>query len=420
MQGLVNLIGNVTVLLIAAMLALPVSAAEDNSGQALVTRFWQANGAEESATARAALLAATTDINTLYRWLKSGPAYTADAGEDRHEGARAAADGTLFRFVFIVPASYDPARSYPVEFMLHGGVSGPPWDAGGAWWRRGYDAYRNLEQITVMPASWNGHFWWQDSQAENLPAILRLIKQSYNVDENRVYLSGVSDGGTGAYFFAFKQPTEWAAFLPYIGHPGVLRNSQSGGGHALYFENLMNNALFIVNGENDPLYPAASMSPFIDILKEAKINHEFTVIADGGHNTSWMPDELPRINAFKEANVRDPLPDNLIWVADSAQRYNRNAWIRVDELAVSGRPGLLRVERVGNQFTVTAERVAEFSLLLNPEEVNFNELITVSVNGAMLFNGQVLQDANTLLNHAANALDRSQLFTAELRLQVPE
>jgi len=325
----------------------------------------------------------------------------------------------LFRYVYIVPASYDPARSYPVEFMLHGGVSRPAWDAGGEWWRRGYDEYRELEQITVMPASWEDNFWWQDSQAENLPAILRSIKQSYNVDDNRVYLSGVSDGGTGVYFFAFKQPTEWAAFMPYIGHPGVLRNAQSGGGHALYFENLMHNPLFIVNGENDPLYPAASVTPFIDILKGANIKHEFTVITDGGHNTNWMPAELPRINAFKAANVRDPLPDSLIWVADNDQRYNRNAWIRVDALADPERPGLLQVERVGNQFTVKAESVAEFSLLLNPEEVNFNELVTVNVNGAMLFNGQVLQDANTLLHYAANELDRSQLFTAELRLQVP-
>ncbi len=409
----------ISALLLFSLLNASAFAAADEAGQALVTRFWQASDAAEREAASAALADAATDINTLYRWLQAGPTYTAEAGENRHEGARAAADGTLFRYVCIVPASYDPARSYPVEFMLHGGVSRPAWDAGGEWWRRGYDEYRELEQITVMPASWEDNFWWQDSQAENLPAILRSIKQSYNVDDNRVYLSGVSDGGTGVYFFAFKQPTEWAAFMPYIGHPGVLRNAQSGGGHALYFENLMHNPLFIVNGENDPLYPAASVTPFIDILKGANIKHEFTVITDGGHNTNWMPAELPRINAFKAANVRDPLPDSLIWVADNDQRYNRNACIRGDAVADPGRPGLLQVERVGNQFTVKAESVAEFSLLLNPEEVNFNELVTVNVNGAMLFNGQVLQDANTLLHYAANELDRSQLFTAELRLQVP-
>lgn len=409
----------VVLLMLHAFSNAGISAAEPDSSQTLVTRFWQADSEAEREAARIALLSAAADIDTLYRWLKTGPAFTAGAGQDRMEAARTAADGTLFRYVFVVPESYDTSRSYPVEFMLHGGVSRPAWEAGGEWWRRGYDSYRQLEQITVIPASWNDNFWWQDSQAENLPAILRSIKQAYNVDDNRVYLSGVSDGGTGAYFFAFKQPTEWAAFMPYIGHPGVLRNAQSGGGHALYFENLMNNALFIVNGENDPLYPAASVEPFINILRESNINHEFTIIPNGGHNTSWMADEMPRINAFRDANVRDPLPESLIWVADNDERYNRNGWIRIDRLAVAGRPGLLQVDRDGNRFTVKAERVAEFSLLLNPEEVNFNELITVTVNGAMLFNGQVVQDANVLLDYTANELDREQLFTAELRLQVP-
>lgn len=405
---------------ILAALACFQSFAAEQEGTALVTRFWQANSQTEQESARNALLTAATDINTLYSWLKSGPAYAADVPRGKQESSRRAPDGTLFRYVYVVPETYDPARSYPVEFMLHGGVSRPEWDAGGEWWRRGYDSYAEMDQITVLPASWNDNFWWQDSQADNVKAILQSIKQTYNVDDNRVYLSGVSDGGTGTYFFAFKQPTEWAAFLPFIGHPGVLRNTQSGGGIALYFENLMNNALFIVNGEKDPLYPAASVEPFIKILKDADINHEFTVIPDGGHNTSWLPDEMPRIVAFKQANVRDPLPESLIWVADNDQRYNRNGWIRVDALATEGRPGLLEVSREGNQFTVNAERVATFSLLLNPEEVNFNELISVSVNGATLFSGQVQQDAQTLLDYAAGERDRTQLYTAELILSVPD
>lgn len=406
-------------LYLTALFSVSALGAESQSPQTLVTQFWQATSAAELDAARTELVAAANDIGTLYQWLQAGPTYASDVPTGQQETARLTDDGTLFRYVYVVPESYDPNRAYPIEFMLHGGVSGPAWDAGGQWWRRGYDAYKSLDQITVMPASWGEQIWWQDGQAQNLPEILRTLKQTYNIDDNRAFMSGVSDGGTGTYFFAFKQPTPWAAFLPYIGHPGVLRNPNSGGGYALYFENLMNNALFIVNGENDPLYPASSLGPFIDILRDAEINHEFTVIPNGGHNTNWMPDELPRINSFKAANTRDPFPESLIWVTDSALRYNRNAWIQVDALTVPGRPGLLDVKREGNSFTVTAERVAEFTLLLNPEEVDFNRLISVTVNGAMLFNGQVMQSADTLLNHAARDLDRSQLITAELRLQVP-
>ena len=162
------------------------------------------------------------------------------------------------------------------------------------------------DRIVVVPASWNEAFWWHENQADNLPAILNVLKTSYNIDEDKVTLTGISDGGTGAYFFAFKQPTQWATFLPYIGHPGVLRNAQSGGGYRLYFENLMGRPLFIVNGENDRLYPASSVEPFIDVLVEAEINHVWRVIPEGGHNTNWLPDEMDAIENFKQANPEIP------------------------------------------------------------------------------------------------------------------
>ena len=56
------------------------------------------------------------------------------------------------------------------------------------------------EQIYVLPAAWNDAPWWSDAQVDNLRGILDAVKRTYNVDENRVVLSGVSDGGTGAYF----------------------------------------------------------------------------------------------------------------------------------------------------------------------------------------------------------------------------
>lgn len=407
-------------LLVLCLMTPAVGPAQTPDSQTLVTRLWQARSAEESSSARADLITAAPDINTLYQWLKTGPTYVGDVPRGRQEGARLAADGARFPYVVVVPDSYDPARAYPVEFMLHGGVSRPEWEAGGDWWRRGYDGFLELEQITVVPAAWNENFWWQAGQAENLPAILRGLKQRYNIDDNRVYLTGVSDGGTGTYFFAFKQPLHWAAFLPYIGHPGVLRSVQSGGGYALYFENLMDRALFIVNGEKDPLYPASSIEPFIEVLKEANIDHEFTIIADGGHNTNWLPDQQARIDAFKQSHVRNPFPEHLIWVADDDSRYNRNAWLRIDRLQSPGRPGLVEVDRSCNEFTVNAQGVAAFTLLLNPEEINFNELVRVSVNGATLFTGQVLQDAETLLNSVEREYDRSLLYSAELSVQLPD
>ena len=394
------------------------NAAEEIDSAQLVNTFWTANSEAAIESSKSELIAAASTISELYRWLKTGPAYAQSAAVGQQESVRIGVDGTRYPFVYLIPETYDSTRSYPVEFMLHGGVSRPQWGPGGEWWRRGYDSLKQEDRIVVVPAAWNTAFWWYENQADNLPLILRELKQTYNIDDNRVTLTGVSDGGTGAYFFAFKQSTEWAAFLPYIGHPGVLRNPQSGPGYKLYFENLMSRPLYIVNGENDPLYPVSSIEPFINILQEANIEHVFRAIEGGGHNTNWLPEEQPMIEQFKLDNPRDPFPTELRWVTDRSDRYNRNLWMRIEELAVEGQPGLMSITQEGNSFTVTAESVDAFTLLLNPEQIDFSEEVRVVVNGRPLFIGQVAEDMNTLLDWAVRDRDRTMLYTAALSLRV--
>ena len=65
------------------------------------------------------------------------------------------------------------------------------------------------------------------SQLENLDAILDTVKRTYNVDENRVVLSGVSDGATGLYYVAMRDTTPFASFLPLNGFMMVLANDRA-------------------------------------------------------------------------------------------------------------------------------------------------------------------------------------------------
>ena len=401
----------------ALALAAGCGAAE-NSPRELVTAFWQAGNAVEQSAAEQALLAATDELASLYQWLRRGPAYSAEAATGAWEASRTGADGLLYRYGVVVPDSYDPETSYPVEFMLHGGVSRPEWGPGGGWWRSGIENLQQEDRIFVVPASWREAFWWHDNQAENLLAILRQVKRSHNIDDNRVTMTGISDGGAGAYFFAFKQPGEWAAFLPFIGHPGVLRNPAGGVNHRLYFENLTAKPLYIVNGEVDRLYPAASLRSFVDVLEEAGVGHVFRVIERGGHDTRWLAEETPAIEQFKAEHSRDPFPEQLQWVADREDRYNRNLWLRIDRMASAEFPAVVKVERDGNLFTVDAIATDGFSLLLNPEEVDFSQPVTVSVNGEIVHEELVEQSAQTLLRWARETLDRTMLITAELEISL--
>ena len=156
--------------------------------------FWAATNPDEAAGAAKRVLAAGAAFDDAYTRLKAGRTYRADAPRGVVKATRQA-PGVDYPYSVDVPASYDPAKRYQVRVQLHGGVGRPTPSS------RGDGSIGQLagaEQIYVLPQAWAGAEWWAAAQDENLPAILDAVKRTWNVDENRVVLSGVSDGGTGA------------------------------------------------------------------------------------------------------------------------------------------------------------------------------------------------------------------------------
>jgi poly(3-hydroxybutyrate) depolymerase len=396
------------------------SSAGTHPAQRFVDQFWRASTPDQQLASSHSLAEESTDASQLYGWLKAGPRFEQNVARGEIDVIRIGKEGRQFPYSILVPPSYDPKIPIQVEFNLHGGVGRPEPLPGKSFWRNGNAQLADPNRIVVLPGAWQETPWWYSNQAENIKAILNEIKQQYNVDDNRVYLTGVSDGGTGSYFFAFKQPSEWAAFLPYIGNPGVLSNRASPQRHILYYENLRDKPLFIVNGENDPLYPASGVLQFIDRMEEAGIDYTYTVIANGGHDTRWMPELKPHIERFKQAAVRDPLPDSIIWTTNQVEYYSRYHWVVVQQIRARGEPATIEITRTGNDFEITTNYVRKFTLLLNPEEVDFTQPITARVNGEIVHNALVPQSEETLLKWATEDRDRSMLFSAELTLLTPQ
>ena len=77
------------------------------------------------------------------------------------------------------------------------------------------------------------------------------------------------------------------------------------------------------------------------------------------------------------------------------------------------------VEREGNAFVAMTRGVREFTLLLSPDVIDFTAPVTVTVNGRQAFQGTVAKDPAVLLKWAARDADRTRLYGAEIRIQVP-
>ena len=510
--------------------------AGQSEGSALdeaVAAFWSAISPDEVTAASAAILALDPDVEEIWGRLRAGRPYTGDVPTGRLLLARENRDGLEHEYVVRVPESYDATVRYPVIVYLHGGVSRPKREDG-TWWRREERLARD-DAIVVAPASWNESLWWQDSQIENLAGVLNDLKRTWNVDENRAYLIGISDGATGIYYQAMKAATPWAAFLPLNGHPLVLANPASDVDGDLHVTNLRNKPLFVVNGSRDPLYPAASVAPFMRLFQQAGVFLDFRPQPEAGHDVSWWDDEKPAMDAFMTERARRPLPARLSWETDRTDRHNRAHWLVITGLGeVEGEPDLpahntivdpsqgvqlginmigqlvdgsgLRVLEVGpdslasasgmvnddtivevqgisrpsvedlrqalvgfspgqqipmvilrggerldlnldypaeaapqgrqafprtvpsgrveldqrrNSVTAYTRGVRRFKLLISPEQFDFTEPVTVTVNGVTAFDAMVEPDIEALLRWVAIDQDRTAMYGAELDIEVP-
>jgi membrane-associated protease RseP (regulator of RpoE activity) len=420
-----------------------------------------------------------------------------------------------------------------VRIQLHGGVgrietSAPPRAGAGG-------RLAGAEQIYVMPYAWRDAPWWSGRQIENLREILDAVKRTYNVDENRVVLSGVSDGGSGTYYVAMRDTTPYASFLPLNGFIMVLRNETAESDGDLFPHNLRNKPLFVVNGGRDPMYPTSTVDPYIEHMQRGGIDITYRPQPDAAHDTSWWPVVKDSFEAFVAAHPRTPLPDSLTWESGAPNLPARAHWLVIDRLAAAGtsdsartsdtladvnrmqtRPSLefgirasgTRINRVvkgsnaaqiglkpgdvvltlnnqplapgtevaealrsypegrpllftvsrggqtvratgryqptvlegeadtmlppgapsgrvdlartGNRIDATTRGVAEFTLLISPDQFDFTRPLTVVVNGRTVFEGIVQKSVKTLLEWAARDDDRTMLFAAEVQITVPQ
>ena len=196
-------------------------------------------------------------------------------------------------------------------------------------------ALTGAEQIYIVPYSWDAAPWWSDDQLLNLADILDTAKRSYNIDENRVVVSGVSDGGTGAYYVAMRETTPFASFLPLNGFWMVLASDSLKVDGPLYGNNLRNKPLFIVNGGRDPLYPTDLIDPHIDHFQKHGVTLVYEPQPEAGHNTQWWPQVKDHFEAFVRDHPRKPLPDVLTWETSDTTARNRAHWLVIDKLGAT-------------------------------------------------------------------------------------
>ena len=175
-----------------------------------------------------------------------------------------------------LPETYgnDPEKKWPLILALHG--SG----------ERGYD-------VNVVPANFAGilngtpgssciFIAPQCSPCERwspveLNDLLDCVEAKYHVDTDRVYLTGLSMGGYGAWELAAESPQRFAAVMPICG-----------GANTEDAERIKGIPIWVFHGGKDGIVPLWKSQEMVDALKKIKGNVKFTVFPEADHN-SWTP-----------------------------------------------------------------------------------------------------------------------------------
>jgi dienelactone hydrolase len=256
------------------------------------------------------------------------------------------------------------------------------------------------------------------------------VQSQYHVDPNRIFLTGMSNGGVGVYLIGSHYAPIFAGLAPMAsGLDDVLLP---------FLENLRHTPVYLIHGTQDQVMPVELSRTVAQTL--TRLGYPFTYREHdrshpvaGGH---YFPrEELPDLVGWFGTHRRDPFPKRVTVVRD-ATHLSPFSWVRIDATdqiaafsdnlvdrrddAIKSRLyAKLDAEIVGpNRVEVRTERVRRYSLFLNHHLVDPAQPITVVTNGRVSYEGTLTPSIETLLREARQRHDRTLLFPVMLTLPV--
>ncbi|TYQ16593.1 UNVERIFIED_CONTAM: putative peptidase [Acetivibrio alkalicellulosi] len=131
-------------------------------------------------------------------------------------------DGKIDSYIIYVPSGYDPSKEYPLVVMLHGmgemAYLSPFSPAHGAY----LNSCEKNGVIMVAPCGRHGNpgseTFYQNDGEKDVLQVINLVKKAYNINKNKVYLTGYSMGGYGTWYLGTKHSDLFAAIAPVAGY----------------------------------------------------------------------------------------------------------------------------------------------------------------------------------------------------------
>lgn len=182
--------------------------------------------------------------------------------------------GSRGGFSLYVPEYYTPERAWPLVMALHGGSG----NGRGFLWSWLRDA-RSHGAILVAPTA-IGNTWalmGEDIDTTNLTRILKSVQARWNIDPDRLLLTGMSDGGTFCYVSGLESASPFTHLAPVAAtfHPLMAEIADA--------ERLRGLPIHLVHGRLDWMFPVQVARQTQQMLSAAGADVTYRELDDLSH-----------------------------------------------------------------------------------------------------------------------------------------
>jgi len=233
-----------------------------------------------------------------------------------------------------VPKSLAPGKRYPLVISLHEEDSNHRLNLRRIFGvvsrtgeidtdnMRNFPPVRDVDYLIATPYA-RGTMGYRGIAEKDVYDVLADVERRFPVDEDRVYLTGISMGGGGALWLALTRPGLWAAVAPVCPAPIPAAEELAG--------NALNLPIRLFHGDLDPIVSVDSSRAWHRRFLDLAVPADYIEYPGVRHN-AW--DQAYRGGAIFDwfsKFRRDRFPQRVRFTTRS-YRYDSAYWVRIDGL----------------------------------------------------------------------------------------
>lgn len=341
-----------------------------------------------------------------------------------------------------------PDKGWPLFFQTHGGggtdqkLSGPHgWEVNTMDWKAqiGVCLFSLPEGMYFVPrmANDNKGRWWMKHNHIAFDKLIRRAILFRDVDPNRIYMMGISEGAYGTEAMTPFWADRFAG--------GCAMAGGAGGGERFY--NLRNTPFRSDNGSGDTMFKRIELAEqahdYLASLRKMDpggYDHSLAIQKGRGHGIDYQPGP-----AWIAGKVRKPHPARICWFnfALDGQRRTDFSWLSLAKAPERDTLITAEVDRPKNRIAITArinppevkDEVPVYAqstpppvenripytgntltVHLNDDMLDLDKPVSVIVNGKEAFSGKVARKADQMADDIARHGDPGRIFPGRVEV----